>query len=75
VAEVLAGRTQHGLMPHLPDHEALQMHVDVASAIQHRDASAAHAAMSRIVEQSTEEMGDIWSSSHASVVEGSTNPG
>ena len=66
VAEVLAGRTQHGLMPHLPDHEALQMHVDVASAIQHRDAGAAHAAMSRIVEQSTEEMGDIWSSSHAS---------
>jgi len=65
VAEVLAGRTQHGLMPHLPDHEALQLHVDVASAIQHRDPGAALAAMSRIVEQSTEEMGDIWSSSHA----------
>jgi len=62
VTEVLTGRTAHGLMPHLPDHEALQMHVDVASAIQRGEANAAHAAMSRIVEQSTEEMGDIWSS-------------
>lgn len=62
VAEVLTGRTQHGLMPHLPQHEALQLHVDVASAIQRGEAGAAHAAMSRIVEQSTEEMGHIWSS-------------
>ena len=65
VTEVLTGRTQHGLMPHLPHHEALQLHVDVASAIQRGEADAAHAAMSRIVEQSTEEMGDIWSSYHA----------
>jgi DNA-binding FadR family transcriptional regulator len=64
VAEVLTGRTEHGLMPQLPDHEALQLHVDVASAIQRGEANAAHAAMSRIVEQSTEEMGDIWSSHH-----------
>ena len=64
VAEVLTGRTEHGLMPHLPDHEALQLHVDVASAIQRGEAGAAHAAMSRIVEQSTEEMGQIWSSTH-----------
>ena len=62
VTEVLTGRTEHGLMPHLPHHEALQLHVDVASAIQRGEADAAHAAMSRIVEQSTEEMGDIWSS-------------
>ena len=61
VTEVLTGRTEHGLMPHLPHHEALQLHVDVASAIQRGEANAAHAAMSRIVEQSTEEMGDIWS--------------
>jgi DNA-binding FadR family transcriptional regulator len=64
VAEVLTGRTEHGLMPHLPHHEALQLHVDVASAIQRGEASAAHAAMSRIVEQSTEEMSQIWSSTH-----------
>ncbi|WP_426997028.1 FadR/GntR family transcriptional regulator [Pseudarthrobacter sp. N5] len=64
VREVLTGRTEHGLMPLLPHHEALQLHVDVASAIQRGEANAAHAAMSRIVEQSTEEMGDIWSSHH-----------
>ena len=49
-------------MPQLPHHEALQLHADVASAIQRGEAHAAHAAMSRIVQQSTEEMGDIWSS-------------
>jgi DNA-binding FadR family transcriptional regulator len=65
VAEVLTGRTEHGLMPHLPHHEALQLHVDVASAIQRGEAGAAHAAMSRIVEQSTEEMSQIWSSTHS----------
>jgi DNA-binding FadR family transcriptional regulator len=64
VAEVLTGRTQHGLMPHLPHHEALQLHVDVASAIQRGEAAAAHAAMSRIVEQSSEEMSHIWSEHH-----------
>ena len=64
VAEVLTGRTEHGLMPHLPQHEALQLHVDVASAIQRGEMDTAHAAMRRIVEQSTEEIGDIWSSSH-----------
>jgi DNA-binding FadR family transcriptional regulator len=61
VREVLTGRTQHGLTPQLPHHEALQLHVDVASAIQRGEADAARAAMSRIVEQSTEEMGTIWS--------------
>lgn len=64
VREVLTGRSEHGLMPHLPHHEALQLHVDVASAIQRGEAEAAHAAMSRIVEQSTEEMGDIWFRHH-----------
>ena len=64
VAEVLTGRAEHGLMPHLPDHEALQLHVDVASAIQRGEAAAAHAAMSRIVQQFAEEVGHIWSEHH-----------
>ncbi|RAX44574.1 GntR family transcriptional regulator [Arthrobacter sp. AQ5-06] len=64
VTEVLTGRTKHGLMPHLPHHEALQLHVDVASAIQRGEAGAAHAAMSRIVEQVAEEVGHIWSEHH-----------
>lgn len=61
VQELLTGRAEHGLMPHLPQHEALQLHVDVASAIQRGEAEKAHAAMSRIVEQFAEEMTDIWS--------------
>lgn len=64
VAEVLTGRTEHGLMPVLPDHEALQLHVDVANAIQRGAAAEAHAAMSRIVQQSTDEMSSIWSTHH-----------
>jgi DNA-binding FadR family transcriptional regulator len=64
VAEVLTGRSEHGLMPHLPHHEALQLHVDVASSIQRGEAGAAHAAMSRIVEQFAEEVGHIWSEHH-----------
>lgn len=70
VREVLTGRTEHGLMPHLPHHEALQLHVEVASAIQRGEAERAHAAMSRIVEQSTEEMGDIWFRQEGDVREG-----
>lgn len=69
VKEVLNGRTEHGLMPHLPHHEALQLHVDVASAIQRGEANAAHAAMSRIVEQSTEEMDHIWAEHQTGVAE------
>lgn len=78
VAEVLTGRAEHGLMPHLPDHEALQLHVDVASAIQRGEASAARAAMSRIVEQFAEEVGHIWSEHHPDSAQdssGSTHPG
>src|SRR6185312_795657 len=34
IAEVLRGRTDYGLMPTHPHEEALQLHVDVADAIQ-----------------------------------------
>ncbi len=64
VAEVLTGRVEHGLMPNLPHHEALQLHVDVASAIQRGEAGVAHAAMTRIVQQFAEEVGHIWSEHH-----------
>lgn len=72
VAEVLTGRVEHGLMPQLPHHEALQLHVDVASAIQRGEASAAHAAMSRIVEQFAEEVGHIWSEHHPDAAQDSS---
>ena len=60
VEAVLAGRTQYGLMPRRPHKEALQLHVDVASAIQRGHSDAAHAAMLRIMAQAFEEMSSIW---------------
>ncbi|KGJ80389.1 transcriptional regulator [Cryobacterium roopkundense] len=60
VAEVLTGRTHYGLIPHHPATEALQLHVDVASAIQRGDGDAAHAAMLSIMDSAFTEMSSIW---------------
>jgi DNA-binding FadR family transcriptional regulator len=60
VGEVLAGRTNYGLMPKHPHQEALQHHMDVASAIQRGDPRKAHAAMLSIMERTLEEMSSIW---------------
>lgn len=60
VAEVLTGRTHYGLMPRHPHNEALQLHVDVASAIQRGNADDAHEAMLRIMQRAFDEMSSIW---------------
>ncbi|MBE3075901.1 MAG: FadR family transcriptional regulator [Actinobacteria bacterium] len=60
VEAVLTGRTRHGLMPRHPHEEALQLHVDVASAIQRGNADEAHAAMLAIMERTSNEMSSIW---------------
>jgi DNA-binding FadR family transcriptional regulator len=60
VAEVLTGRTHYGLMPQRPHNEALQLHVDVAGAIQRGDADAAHDAMLRIMQRTLVEMSSTW---------------
>ena len=60
VAEVLTGRTHYGMMPDHPHEEALQMHVDVASAIQRGHAVDAHAAMLAIMERAMTEMSTLW---------------
>lgn len=60
VAEVLTGRTHYGLMPQHPATEALQNHVDVASAIQRGNQVDAHAAMLRIMHGAFNEMSSIW---------------
>ncbi len=60
VAEVLTGRTHYGLMPQHPHEEALQMHVDVASAIQRGDPSDAHRAMLAIMARAMDEMSTLW---------------
>lgn len=51
VAEVLRGRTEHGLMPAHPEEEALAAHERVAEAVRAGDAAAAEAAMSRITDE------------------------
>lgn len=48
VAEVLAGRTHHGLMPSRPRPQALDAHDAVADAVQARDPEAAERAMTVI---------------------------
>jgi DNA-binding FadR family transcriptional regulator len=60
VAEVLAGRHHYGLMPHHPNEDALQLHADVAHAIQHKDGERARTAMTHIMEQALHEMSSIW---------------
>jgi DNA-binding FadR family transcriptional regulator len=62
VEAVLTGRTQYGLMPGHPHNEALQLHVDVASAIQRRNGDEAHAAMLGIMQRAFDEMSSIWQS-------------
>lgn len=60
VAEVLTGRTTYGLMPHRPHNEALQLHVDVASAIQRGNPEDAHDAMLNIMQRAFREMSSLW---------------
>ena len=60
VHEVLTGRMQYGLMPRYPAPEALQLHVDIATAIQAGRADSAAAAMLAIMDRSMKEMGSIW---------------
>ncbi|SDL41621.1 DNA-binding transcriptional regulator, FadR family [Nonomuraea maritima] len=60
VAEVLAGRHHYHLMPHHPHERALQLHTDVAHAIQRRDGDRARQAMVGIMEQGFAEMNFMW---------------
>jgi len=60
VEAVLTGRTRYGLMPRHPHEEALQLHVDVASAIQRGNGDDAQAAMRGIMQRTSNEMSSIW---------------
>lgn len=64
ISEVLAGRTHYGLMPTHPHEEALQLHVDVAAAIQRGAPDMAHASMLGIMQRAMKEMSSIWDSPH-----------
>ena len=60
VAEVLTGRHHYGLMPHHPDEEALQLHADVAQAIQRRDGERALRRDAQVMDQAIDEMKSLW---------------
>jgi DNA-binding FadR family transcriptional regulator len=51
VAEVLAGRTHHGMMPATPNPAAIELHDEVARAIRMRDEVAAERAMRAIIDE------------------------
>lgn len=56
VAEVLAGRTHHDLMPAHPAADAVALHEKVATAIRTGDADAARSAMAEIIEEAATAM-------------------
>jgi DNA-binding FadR family transcriptional regulator len=51
VAEVLTGRTHHGMMPATPNPSAIELHDEVARAIRMRDEVAAERAMRAIIDE------------------------
>lgn len=51
VAEVLTGRTHHGMMPEIPNPAAIELHDEVARAIRLRDETAAESAMRAIIDE------------------------
>ncbi|WP_158885629.1 FCD domain-containing protein [Amycolatopsis anabasis] len=60
VAEVLTGRTGHGLMPDEPQPEAVALHVEVAASIDAGDGDRAERAMRDIVVQARDEMAALF---------------
>ncbi len=51
VAEILTGRTHHGLMPETPNPVAIALHDEVARAIRMRDEAGAERAMRAIIDE------------------------
>ena len=71
VAEVLAGRTHHHLMPARPNPVAIRLHADVAQAVQAGDADAAEQAMREIIREAAQAMLDQHTDDHPAPSEGS----
>jgi DNA-binding FadR family transcriptional regulator len=60
VEQVLTGRTHYGLMPTHPHEEALQLHINVAKAIQRGSPDTAHRTMLSIMHRTLQEMSEFW---------------
>lgn len=61
VAEVLSGRTHHGMMPATPNPAAIDLHDEVARAIRMRDEAAAERAMRAIIDEATSAVAEEFS--------------
>ena len=61
VAEVLTGRTHHGMMPALPNPAAIELHDQVAHAIRLRDEEAAERAMRAIIDEAASAVAEEFS--------------
>ncbi|MDI2099522.1 FadR/GntR family transcriptional regulator [Ruicaihuangia caeni] len=61
IGAVLTGRTELGLMPTHPHEDALQLHVDVADAIQGGHPMRAREAMDLIMRRTIAEVESVWS--------------
>lgn len=59
IGQVLVSRTEHGLVPDHPATDALQLHLDVASAIQRRNPDAAYEVMRSIMVRAQDEITSI----------------
>jgi DNA-binding FadR family transcriptional regulator len=59
VAEVLAGRTRHNLMPEHPETSAVRLHLEVAHAVQANNPVKARTAMREILSEASESIGKI----------------
>ena len=61
VAEVLTGRTHHGMMPETPNAAAIELHDQVARAIRLRDEAAAERAMLAIIDEAASAVAEEFS--------------
>ena len=61
VAEVLTGRTHHGMMPAMPNPAAIELHDQVARAIRLRDEDAAERAMRGIIDEAVSAVAEEFS--------------
>jgi DNA-binding FadR family transcriptional regulator len=61
VAEVLTGRTHHGMMPATPNPAAIELHDQVARAIRMRDEAGAERAMRAIIDEATSAVAEEFS--------------
>ncbi|MFD2841733.1 FadR/GntR family transcriptional regulator [Populibacterium corticicola] len=63
IAEVIRGRTEHGMMPKHPSQATLARHEGVARAIAQHQPDLAQDTMAQIMDRTTEELSSVWADS------------